>query len=267
MVALASGRSLLASRDYHIHRGARTSDETTAAAKTIATATAVASTDTGSTTTTAAPQSTTVNTTTLPATDEGFLVAMTNLMAKLDERVEKVQKHLDTSVQKVFRSEIMAQNNRLNLTGELEHIVDTNNMVNENARHFSEVTEFDARTNITINTNEAGVKDTQQRVEKDHALVDSLIGEDGLFSPEANADRASKIETLENKVATWMSPILPDMYARAVQDNETEAEFEARLQAKVEEAMRPTMRENIQRLNDRVRRLVKTHAPPDMYSR
>merc|ERR1719473_1069014 len=93
---------------------------------------------------------TTTATTTVPNLPPEVLEALTAKINAIDASVGALQTEVDTSAQRVFQSEVMAQNNRLNITSELHKLYGAGSAVQDNAARLSSVGEEAAVVNSTL---------------------------------------------------------------------------------------------------------------------
>merc|ERR1719163_840934 len=97
----------------------------------------------------AADESNSTNSTTPELSDE-VLAALTTKINAIDDEVGRMQEAVDTSAQNIFRSEIMAQNNRLNITSELGALSESTIVVGKNAERLFSIGQGAAVVNSTL---------------------------------------------------------------------------------------------------------------------
>merc|ERR1719235_2391021 len=116
------------------------------------------------------------------AGSDEVLAALTTKINAIDDEVGKMQEAVDTSAQNIFRSEMMAQNNRLNITSELASLSESTIVVAKNAERLSTIGQSAAVVNSTLLNQMAILADAHAGVLNASGNISALVGEGGTFS-------------------------------------------------------------------------------------
>merc|ERR1719389_1532819 len=135
----------------------------------------------------AADESNSTNSTTPELSDE-VLAALTTKINAIDDEVGRMQEAVDTSAQNIFRSEMMAQNNRLNITAELGSLAESTIVVGKNADRLFSIGQSAAIVNSTLLNQLSILADIHAGVLNASTNISALMGEGGIFSEEGQAN-------------------------------------------------------------------------------
>jgi len=194
---------------------------------------------------------------TVAAMSAVVLEAIQAKIESIDAAVASLQVHVDTTAQTVFKSEMMAQNNRLNITGELAHLYMAGSGVSRNGQTLALVSDEAASVDVTIGNRNTEVANLKARVDNASSVVDGLIAPpDGPMSPEAKANVAEKAEEAEKAAA--LADVMPEYINRTIADNATLATVKKELDSEVQRALATVLRPEVDQLRDGIRALAKS---------
>merc|ERR1719352_2254297 len=110
---------------------------------------------------------------------------LTALIAKInviDDQVGELQEAVDNSSQNIFRIEMMAQNNRLNITGELGSLAESSIVVGKNALRLARISESAGVVNSSLLNQLDILATAHERALNASTFIESHVGEGGTFS-------------------------------------------------------------------------------------
>jgi len=190
---------------------------------------------------------------TTPELSDEVLTALTTKINAIDDEVGEMQEAVDTSAQNIFRSEIMAQNNRLNITDELGNLFESTIVVGKNAERLFSIGQGAAVVNSTLVNQLALLAETDGRVLNASQTIESLMGEGGTFSEEGKANLTALLN--QAKAAFLRMGDLREGVARAQNDSANFSAMEAILESKVHDALATELRPEVDNLREGLKRL------------
>jgi len=190
---------------------------------------------------------------TTPELSDEVLTALTTKINAIDDAVGEMQEAVDTSAQNIFRSEMMAQNNRLNITSELSSLSEATIVVGKNAERLFSIGQNAAIVNSTLLNQIAILADAHAGVLNASNTIESLVGEGGTFSEEGKENLTALLE--EARSAYLRMGDLRKGVARAQNDSTNFSAMEAILENKVHEALATELRPEVDNLREGLKRL------------
>merc|ERR1719484_500463 len=119
---------------------------------------------------------------TTPELSDDVLAALTTKINAIDDEVGRMQEAVDTSAQNIFRTEMMAQNNRLNITSELSSLAESTIVVGKNADRLFTIGSNAAVVNSTLLNQLQFLADIHAGVLNASENINTLLGEGGTLS-------------------------------------------------------------------------------------
>jgi len=190
---------------------------------------------------------------TTPELSDEVLAALTTKINAIDDSVGQLQEAVDTSAQNIFRSEMMAQNNRLNITSELASLAESSIVVGKNAERLSTIGESAAVVNSTLLNQMAILADAHAGVLNASGNISTLVGEGGTFSEEGLQNLTATIDLA--KEAYLRMDDLRKGVSRAQNDTVNFTAMEAILETKVHDALATELRPEVDNLREGLKRL------------
>lgn len=208
----------------------------------------------------AAEESNSTNSTTPELSDE-VLAALTTKINAIDDEVGRMQEAVDTSAQNIFRSEMMAQNNRLNITSELSSLAESTIVVGKNADRLFLIGQGAAVVNSTLLNQLEFLADIHAGVLNASENLNVLMGEGGILSEEGRANLTSLLEKARS--AYLRMDDLRKGVSRAQNDTANFSVMEAMLETKVHDALATELRPEVDNLREGLKRLAGSTAKWD----
>lgn len=190
---------------------------------------------------------------TTPELSDDVLAALTTKINVIDDEVGKLQEAVDTSAQNVFKSEMMAQNNRLNITAELASLFESTIVVDKNSKRLLNIGQDAAVVNSTLMNELDILGNTHGGVVNVSNRMEELVGEGGAFSPEGKANLTALLG--EARSAFLRMGDLREGVARAQTDDASFATMKAMLESKIHEALAGELRPEVDSLRAGLKRL------------
>jgi hypothetical protein len=190
---------------------------------------------------------------TTPELSDEVLTALTTKINAIDDEVGKMQEAVDTSAQNIFRSEMMAQNNRLNITSELASLSESSIVVGRNAERLSIIGQGAAVVNSTLANQLAFITDIHGGVLNASETIESLVGEGGTLSEEGRANLTTLLEMARS--AYLRLDDLRTGVKRAQNDSTNFTAMEAMLETNVHDALATELRPEVDNLREGLKRL------------
>jgi len=190
---------------------------------------------------------------TTPELSDEVLTALTTKINAIDDEVGRMQEAVDTSAQNIFRSEMMAQNNRLNITSELSSLAESTIVVGKNADRLFTIGSNAAVVNSTLMNQLQFLADLHAGVLNASENINTLTGEGGTLSEEGKANLTALMDMA--KSAYDRLDDLKKGVGRAQNDTANFSAMEAMLETKVHEALATELRPEVDNLREGLKRL------------
>jgi hypothetical protein len=181
---------------------------------------------------------------------------LTALIAKInviDDQVGELQEAVDNSSQNIFRIEMMAQNNRLNITGELGSLAESSIVVGKNALRLARISESSGVVNSSLLNQLDILANAHERALNASTFIESLVGEGGTFSEPGMENLTTLLG--EARSAYERMGDLRQGVSRAHNDSANFSDMEAMLETKVHEALATELRPEVDSLREGLKRL------------
>jgi hypothetical protein len=181
---------------------------------------------------------------------------LTALIAKInviDDQVGELQEAVDNSSQNIFRIEMMAQNNRLNITGELGSLAESSIVVGKNALRLARISESSGVVNSSLLNQLDILANAHERALNASTFIESLVGEGGTFSEPGIENLTTLLG--EARSAYERMGDLRQGVSRAHNDSANFSDMEAMLETKVHEALATELRPEVDSLREGLKRL------------
>jgi hypothetical protein len=190
---------------------------------------------------------------TAPELSDEVLAALTTKINAIDDSVGQLQEAVDTSAQNIFRSEMMAQNNRLNITGELGSLAESSIVVGKNALRLARISESAGVVNSSLLNQLDILATAHERALNASTFIESLVGEGGTFS-EPGMENLTTLLGEARSAYERMGDLRQGVW-RAHNDSANFSDMEAMLETKVHEALATELRPEVDSLREGLKRL------------
>jgi len=190
---------------------------------------------------------------TAPELSDEVLVALTTKINAIDDQVGEMQEAVDTSAQNIFKAEMMAQNNRLNITDELAGLAESSIVVGKNAQRLLSIGQGAAVVNSTLLAQTDLLDDINGGVLNASETIEALVGEGGTLSEEGRENLTATLDMARS--AYLRMDDLRKGVARAQNDSTNFSAMEAMLETKVHETLATELRPEVDNLREGLKRL------------
>jgi len=187
------------------------------------------------------------------------LEALTTKINAIDDEVGALQETVDTSAQNVFKAEMMAQNNRLNITSELAGLFEAGQVVDHNALRLYDIGTKAAMVNSTLLNQNDLLTNIDGRVLNVSDEMHKLVGPGGTFSEEGKKNLTMLLD--EAKGAYDEMGMLRKGLERAIEDNVTFQNVTAGLSGLVHQDISEELRSEVDELREGLKKLAAASGP------